>query len=55
MKVSLHDQWSVGVEKEAEGAEGKVRTEVEEDVGGGGVRVGVGWEWGGWLEGVGSP
>ena len=36
------------------GAQGEVRTQAEEDVGGGGVEVGVGWEWGGWLEGAGS-
>ena len=53
MQVSFHNQWSAGVKEEAEGAEGEVRTEVEKDEGGGGVRIGVGREWGGWLKGTG--
>ena len=42
----------MGVEKEMEGDKKEVRTEMEKDEGGSGVRTGVGWEWGGWMESV---
>ena len=53
VEVGLCGQQGAGVEKEAVGAQGEVGTEVEKDVGGGGVRHRVGVEWVGWVEGLG--